>query len=179
MRKIVAGLFITLDGVTEAPETWQPPFMSEEVGQSLGEGMMSSDTLLLGRKTYEEWAAFWPGSDLPLAGWMNATPKLVASTTLSSADWQNSTVITGDLTAELTKHKQQPGKDILVSGSTTLVQSLFRDGLLDELRLLVHPIVVGKGSRLFDGVGPSSLELIGSKAFDNGVISARYRPAAG
>jgi dihydrofolate reductase len=178
MRKIVAGLFVTLDGVTEAPERWQPPYMNQEVGEALAAGMQTADTLLLGRRTYQEWSAYWPTSDLPAAGWINGTPKLVASTTLTSVDWANSELVAGDLAAALAALKQRPGKDILVSGSNTLVGWLLRERLLDELRLLVHPVVVGDGMRLARGADGTRMELVESQAFGNGVVSASYRPAA-
>jgi dihydrofolate reductase len=136
--------------------------------------------MLLGRVTYQEFAGFWPqqGSEVELADFMNETPKLVVSTTLDNLDWQNSTLIKGDVAAELTKRKQEPGKDISVVGSPTLIRSLLRDGLLDELRLLLHPIVVGRGKRLFeDGGEQTPLKLADSKAFSTGVLFLTYEPA--
>jgi len=182
MRKIVAGLFMSLDGVIEAPETWHFPYFNDEMGEAVGSQMARSDTMLLGRRTYQEFAGFWPhqGSDDPMADQMNSTPKVVVSTTLDTVEWQNSTLVNSDVVAELTKLKEQPGKDIAVTGSATLVRSLLRDGLLDELNLLVHPIVVGSGKRLFeDGGDRTPLELADSKTFSTGVISLTYRPAAG
>jgi dihydrofolate reductase len=181
MRKIVAGLFITLDGVTEAPERWQAPYMNQEVGQALGVSMAAADTLLLGRRTYEEWAAFWPhqGSEMPIAAQINSAPKLVASTTLETVEWENSKLIEGDVAEELRRLKEQSGNDILVNGSATLVRSLIGAGVLDELGLLVHPIVVDGGARLFDGLERTALELADSKAFSNGVVSLSYRPTNG
>jgi len=180
MRKIVAGLFISLDGVVEAPETWHFPYFNDEMGAAVAAQMAAADTMLLGRRTYEGFAAFWPnqGSDVPAADQMNATPKLVASTTLTSVDWQNSTLIKGDVAEELTRLKQGPGKDIAVTGSSTLVRSLLRDGVLDELRLLVHPIVVGQGARLFpDGTSRHPLRLVDATTFTTGVLYLTYRPA--
>jgi dihydrofolate reductase len=111
------------------------------------------------------------------AYYMNNTPKLVVSTTLDTVGWQNSTLLKGDVAEELTRLKQQPGENISSTGSTTLVRSLLRDGLLDELRLLVHPIVVGRGERLFaDGEPQRPLELVDSKTFSTGVVSLTYRP---
>jgi dihydrofolate reductase len=180
MRKIVAGLFISLDGVIEAPETWHFPYFDDEMGAAVTAQMAGADTMLLGRRTYEAFASFWPtqGDDDPTARHMNATPKLVASTTLTSADWQNSTLIRGDLAEELTRVNRLPGKDIGVTGSATLVRSLLREGLLDELRLLVHPIVVGQGARLFpEGTSRQPLKLVDATTFTTGVLYLTYRPA--
>ena len=181
MRKIVAGLFISLDGVYEAPDQWHFPYFDDAMGQAVGEQMQAADAMLLGRVTYEEFASYWPTSedDAELAAHMNGTPKYVVSSTLKSADWQNTTVIDGNnVAAELRALKEQPGKDIGITGSGTLVRSLLREGLLDELRLLVHPIAVGSGKRLFpDGSDQQPLKLIDSRTFDTGVLYLTYEPA--
>jgi dihydrofolate reductase len=181
MRKIVAGLFISLDGVVEAPENWQMPYFSDEMGEVVGSNMAAADTMLLGRRTYQEFAAFWPNqpSDEQFADQINSSiPKLVASTTLDRVDWQNSTLIRGNVAEELAKLKEQPGKNINVTGSVTLVRSLLRDDLLDELGLLVHPIVVGTGKHLFEaGSGQIPLTLVDSQTFSTGVVSLTYQPA--
>ena len=183
MRKIVAGEFISLDGVVESPDQWHFSYFNDEMGEAVGSDMTSADALLLGRRTYQEFAAAWPSQpdDEPGAEFMNNTPKFVVSTTLDSvADWKNSNLIKGNFVEEITKLKQQPGRNIGISGSPTLVRSLLRDGLLDELHLLVHPIVVGTGKRLFDdGIGKVPLKLVESKTFTTGVLSLRYAPAAG
>lgn len=180
MRKIVAGLFISLDGVVEAPDQWHFPYFNDEMGAVVGKGMAEADTMLLGRRTYEEFASYWPqqGSDVPMANEMNAMPKLVVSTTLDRVEWQNSTLVKGDVAAELTRLKSQPGKNLNIVGSGTLVQSLLRDGVLDELLLLVHPIVVGHGKRLFDEPGAQvPLRLVDSQTFSTGVLALTYVPA--
>lgn len=182
MRRVIAGLFVTLDGVTESPEQWQFPYFNEEMGEAIGAQMAASDTLLLGRRTYQDFAAYWPHqpSDAPFADYMNDTPKFVASTTLETVEWQNSTLIDGNLADEVAKLKQQPGKNILINGSATLVRSLLRDGLLDELGLMVCPIVVGVGGRLFEGLDHRvGLELVDSKSFSTGVVSLTYQPVRG
>jgi dihydrofolate reductase len=183
MRKIVAGLFISLDGVVESPDRWHFPYFNDEMGQAIQTQMDAADTMLLGRVTYQEFAGFWPqqsSAEVPMADYMNDTPKLVVSTTLESVEWQNSTLITGNVAEELTKLKAQPGKNISITGSATLVRSLLRDGLLDELRLLVHPIVVGRGKRLFpDEGGQTALTLVDSKTFSTGVLSLSYASAGG
>lgn len=184
MRKIVAGLFISLDGVFEAPDQWHFPYFNEEMGEAVGSQIAATDTMLLGRVTWEEFAGYWPHqnpAENDFAGVMNNTPKIVVSSTLDNADaWQNSTLITNNVTEELTKLKQQPGKDIGITGSGALVRSLLRDGLLDELRLLVHPIVVGGGKkRLFtEDYEQTPLKLIDSKIFSTGVLSLTYAKAA-
>ncbi len=178
MRKIVAGLFISLDGVMEAPDQWHFPYFNDEMGEAVGAGMAASDTMLLGRKTYEEFAAFWTSQTEPPADHMNGIRKVVVSTTLERADWQNSTLIRGNLAEELGQLKNRPGKVIGTVSSATLVRSLIREGLLDELRLLLHPIVVGKGARLFEeGIGQVPLKLVASKTFSTGVLSLSYAPA--
>ncbi|MEZ0075942.1 dihydrofolate reductase family protein [Planotetraspora sp. GP83] len=182
MRKIVAAFFVSLDGVVEAPQDWHFPYFNEELGEAVGSQAAGADTMLLGRRTYEEFAAYWPHqttAEDPLADQMNNTPKLVVSSTLDKLDWQNTTVIRDNVVEELTKLKQQPGKNISISGSATLVRSLLRDNLLDELLLLVHPIVVGSGQRLFpDGTDQQPLKLVDSKTFSTGVLSLTYEPAA-
>ncbi len=132
------------------------------------------------RVTYEGFAEYWPnqGGEAEMADYMNATPKLVASTTLDRVDWQNSTLIKGNVADELTKLKGQPGKNISITGSITLARSLLRDGVLDELVLLVHPIVVGKGLRLFEGMDDQlPLKLVHARTFTTGVLELTYQPA--
>ena len=180
MRRIVAGLFVSLDGVIEAPDQWHFPYWSDEMGEVIGSQMAAADTLLLGRVTYQEFAAYWPHQtgDVPMADYMNTTPKLVVSTTLDTVAWQNSTLITGNVVEELTRLKQQPGKNLSITGSATLVRSLLRDRLLDELQLLVHPLVVGRGKRLFADDGERvALTLVAAKTFSTGVLHLTYQPA--
>lgn len=179
MRKIVAGLFISLDGVIEAPHEWHFPYFNDEIGEAVDRQMMSAECMLLGRVTYQEFASYWPDkteAEAEGAGYMNNTPKLVVSTTLDSVDdWQNSTLIKGDFVEEITRLKQQDGEHIGVTGSAILVRSLLHHGLLDELNLLVHPIVVGHGKRLFpDGTDQMPLKLLDSKTFSTGVLSLVY-----
>ena len=180
MRKVIASLFLSLDGVMESPEKWHFPYFNDEMGAEIGAAMAEADAFLLGRVTYEEWATFWPSqpSDDQFADYMNNTPKFVVSTTLEKAEWNNSTLIKGDVAAEITRLKQQPGKNISISGSAALVRSLLQDDLLDELRLMVHPIVVGSGKRLFnDGGDQKALKLVDSRTFRTGVVYLTYRPA--
>ena len=182
MRRVTAGLFVSLDGVTESPEKWQLPYFNDEMGEAVGAMMAEADAMLLGRVTYQEFAAYWPGvssEEQPFAGYMNATPKYVVSTTLDEPlEWNNSVLIRGNVAEEVDRLKRQPGKNIGITGSVTLVRSLLRDDLIDELGLMVHPVVVGSGKRLFEGWGePKGLELLDSKTFDTGVVFLTYGPA--
>jgi len=178
MRKVVAGLFMTLDGVVESPGTWQEHF-DEDMGEAMMEQLTSQDAVLLGRVTYQEWASYWPtATDEPFASFINSTPKYVFSTTLDSvAEWKNSTLIKGDLAQEIAKLKQLSGKNIGTAGSPTLVYSLLEQGLLDELILLVHPVVAGNGKRLFkDGGSLKRLQLLSSKTTRTGTVILTYQP---
>jgi dihydrofolate reductase len=181
MRRVVASQFLSLDGVMESPEKWHLPYFNEEMGAVIGEAISSTDAFLLGRRTYEEWAAFWPGQsgDEPMAAAINGLPKYVASTTLDEVTWQNSTLLGDDVAAAVSDLKQQSGKDISISGSATLIRSLLNEGLIDELRLMIHPVVLGSGGRLFEnGTGKTPLELVESKTFSTGVLDLTYRAAA-
>ena len=176
MRKVVSGLFISLDGVTEAPNEWQFDSFDEDLGTEMGAMIADTDTILLGRVTYQEWADYWPTStDEPFAGFINNTPKYVVSTTLDSVDWQNSTLLKGDLAEEIARLKAQPGKTITVTGSPTLVRSLLQQDLLDELTLMIHPVVAGKGKRLFPNGGDlKRLQLVSHKMTGSGVAILTY-----
>jgi len=183
VRKVIAAEFLSLDGVMESPDQWHFPYFNDEMGQAIGEGFAASDAMLMGRVLYEEWAAYWPQQDPeenPVAEQMNGVQKYVVSTTLDEPlEWNNSTLFRGDVAEEISELKRQPGKEIVISGSGALVRSLLRDGLIDELRLMVHPIVVGSGKRLFeDGEVQTALELVESKTFATGVVYLIYRPAS-
>ncbi|MGI8911393.1 MAG: dihydrofolate reductase family protein [Rubrobacteraceae bacterium] len=171
-----------MDGVIESPEEWAFSYSNGEMNETNASGMAASDAMLLGRVTYEGLAAFWPnqpGGD-PMVDYINSVPKFVVSTTLEEPlEWNNSTLIKGNVVDEVTDLKRQLGKDITIIGSAAFVRSLLREGLLDELNLMVHPIVLGSGKRLFeDGGDREALELVGSQTFDSGVISMTYRPAS-
>ncbi len=172
---------MSLDGVVGSPEKWHFPYFNDEMGEAVGAAMAESDAMLLGRVTYQEFASYWPGvssEDQPFAAHMNDTPKYVVSTTLAEPlEWSNSTLIKGDVAEEISRLKQQPGKNIGITGSATLVRSLLREDLLDELGLMVHPIVVGSGRRLFEeGGDPKGLTLLDSKTFSTGVVYLTYGP---
>jgi dihydrofolate reductase len=179
MRKIVAGLFISLDGVFELANETMAPWFTPEVGQTIGSLMEAQDALLLGRITYQDFAAHWPRETGDMADTMNGTAKYVVSGTLESADWQNSTLIpAASAFAEIAKLKQQPGKNIGMTGSGTLVSSLLREGLLDELHLFVFPLVAGSGKRLFGASDAQlPLKLLDSATFGSGVMHLTYAKA--
>lgn len=181
MRKIVAGLLMSLDGVVEAPGVWGwARYMNDEMTDGITAGVAQADAVLLGRRTYLEFAKLWPGqgSDVPMAAFLNQSPKYVASSTLvTPLEWANSSLITGHLYDELTKLKQRPGKNILIPGSPRLVRSLLLEGLLDELSLNICPVVVGWGMRLFDEVTHGvSLKLVDFTTLSNGVVGVTYQP---
>jgi dihydrofolate reductase len=179
MGYIKSALFISLDGVVEAPNTWHFPYFNDEMGAVVGGLMAGNDAMLIGRRTYDEFASFWPSADPddPYTAQMNGTRKYVVSTTLTSPEWENCTVVSGDVRAELARLKQD--NNLGTTGSGILVRWLLEQGLVDELHLLIHPLVVGKGRKLFDGEGTQvPLELRSSATFTTGVIHAVYASQA-
>ena len=182
MRKVVAVEFVSVDGVMEAPEEWAFSYTNDEMEEANASGMAASDALLMGRVTYEQMATFWSNRSggVPMVDYMNTVPKHVVSSTLEEPlGWNNSTLISGKEFAEgITRLKELQGKDIAILGSGALVRSLLKDELLDELRLIIHPLVLGSGKRLFeDDVYRKPLELVDSKTFATGVLYLTYRPA--
>jgi dihydrofolate reductase len=182
MRKVVSWLFISLDGVVEAPNEWQFDVFDEDMGNAIAAQMEAEDAILMGRVTYQEFASYWPTStDEPFASHINQTPKYVVSTTLNKAEWGNwdqPTLIKANLAKEISKLKKQSGKNITISGSPTLVRSLIQENLLDELQLMIHPVVVGKGKHLFtEDVDLMRLQLVDSKVTGTGVVIVTYQPA--
>ena len=181
MRKVVAVEMVSLDGVMESPEEWAFPYSDDEMEEANASGMAASDALLLGRVTYEAFAAFWPNQPggTPMVDYINGVAKFVVSSILEEPlGWNNSTLIQGNVAESVADLKRRSGKDITVIGSDMLAHSLLRDGLLDELRLMVHPVVVGGGKRLFEEGGAlMGLELMDSKAFGTGVVSLTYGTA--
>jgi dihydrofolate reductase len=179
MRKIKSNFFISLDGVVESPDKWHFPYFDDEMGAAVGAGFATTDAILMGRVLYEEWAAYWPEhADDPFGDVLNSIKKYVVSNHLQEAEWQNSEILSGDVAQRLNDLKAQDGGDITMSGSATTVRWLLREGLLDELNLLVHPIAVGEGmARLFLPDEPRiPLELLSSATFETGVLSLRYGP---
>jgi dihydrofolate reductase len=181
MRRIVAGLLMSLDGVVESPNEWGfSRYFNDEMQEGIAAGVTQADAVLLGRRTYLEFAELWPnqGSEVPMADFLNNSPKYVVSATLKTLGWANSRLLTGDLAEELTKLKEQPGKNILIPGSPRLVRSLLRDRLLDELSLNICPVVVGSGMRLFDEITDLlPLRLVNSTTLSTGVLGVTYQPA--
>jgi dihydrofolate reductase len=182
MRKLVAVELVSLDGVMETPEEWAFPYSNDEMVEANASGMVASDALLLGRVTYEGLAAFWPNQPggTPMVDHINSVRKYVVSKTLEEPlEWNNSALIRGDVAERVAELKRQPGKDITILGSGALVRSLLRDGLLDELGPMVHPIVLGGGKRLFeDGDDRKGLGLIDSRTFGTSVVYLAYRPTS-
>jgi len=176
MRKIVVTEFLSLDSVMEQP-AWTAPYWNDEIAQFKGEETSASDTLLLGRVTYQGFAAAWPQSTDEGAPYFNSVRKYVVSTTLDKAEWNNSTMIKDNIVEEITKLKQQDGGDITVHGSATLVQTLMQHDLVDLYRLLVYPVVVGKGKRLFKEGSTATLKLLESRPLSSGVVALIYEPA--
>ena len=178
MGRIVSNFFISLDGVVESPDKWHFPYFDDAMGAIIGQGMETSGAFLMGRKLYDEWSAYWPeqGPDVPFSEFINTIPKYVLSTTVTDPTWQNTTVLPGDVAA-VQAVKDSMDKDLTMSGSATTVRWLLANGLLDELGLLMHPIAVGSGQRLFEDPTTYPLKLLSSAALDTGVLHLRYAPA--
>lgn len=182
MRKIVAGMYVSLDGVVEAPETWTGPHLTDEISQQIRSMTPMDGTVLLGRLTYEALAASYSGRRGGDADRMNNARKIVISSTLTTADWSHTTLIRTNVVREIIRLKHQPGATITVAGGPGLVRSLLHDRLLDELHLMIFPVVLGGGTRLFPGNGttdgdPIPLRLVRARTYGTGVLSAAYRPA--
>jgi dihydrofolate reductase len=175
MRKLVVTEFVSLDGVMEEPG-WTFPYWNDEIANFKGEETSAGDALLLGRVTYQGFAAAWPESKDEGADYFNSVRKYVVSTTLDKAEWNNSTLIKDNIVEEITKLKQQDGKDIVVHGSGTLVQTLMAHDLVDSYRLLVYPVVLGKGKRLFQEGTTATLKLVETQSFRSGVAALVYEP---
>jgi dihydrofolate reductase len=185
MKKIIAGVFIALDGVVEAPDQWHFPYYNDEMGAAVDATLGAADTILFGRKTYDGFAGAWPdreaagGEDAHFAKVLGDVRKIVVSNRPLEFTWRNSEQLQGDLVQTVTALKNEPGAGtIAMSGSVSVVRQLLAARLLDELHLLMHPIAVRKGMRLFDeGEPPIPLRLISSQAFETGVLNLVYGPA--
>jgi dihydrofolate reductase len=187
MRKVIVSEFVTLDGVMEDPGGaekfehggWTMPYWHDEIGKVKFDELFASDALLLGRVTYQGFAAAWPGrtDEAGFADRMNSLPKYVVSTTLEEVAWNNSRLIKGNVAEEVSKLKQQPGQDILIAGSGVLVRTLMQHDLIDAYRLLVYPVVLGSGKRLFRDGSKTTLRLVETKAFPSGVVLLEYQAA--
>ena len=182
MRKIVAGMFISLDGVVEAPDQWHFPYFNEEMGAAVGSMLDTSDTLLIGRVTYDSFAGAWPDreaageEDAGFAKQLGDMRKIVVSHQRLEFTWRNSEQLQGDLVEFVTALKQEPGGDIGMSGSPSIVRQLMEAGILDELHLLVHPIAMQHGDRLFAEGQTIPLKLLASETFSTGVLHLVYGP---
>lgn len=181
MAKIVSNLFISLDGVVERPDQWHFPYFDDEMGAAVGHGVEAATAFLMGRRQYQEWSEYWPnqteGDDIGFANFINSVPKYVLSNTLTEATWQNTTLLSGEseqVAARLREIKEQSEGEIAMSGSTSTVRWLLANGLLDELRLLVHPIAVGSGQRLFEETPTYPLRLVRHETFKSGVLNLTY-----
>ena len=192
MRKLVVNTFMTLDGVMQAPGGpeedpaggfdlggWSVNYWDDAMGQVMGEAMAAPFDLVLGRKTYEIFAAHWPhATDQPGADVLNNATKYVASRTLDAVEWSNSVLIEGHVEKEIAELKEQDGPELQVHGSSNLIQTLLTHNLIDEFRVWIFPVVIGHGKRLFsDGTVPAGLRLIDSKTFGTGVVVAVYERA--
>jgi len=179
MGKIVSNFFISLDGVVEAPDQWHFPYFDDDMGQIIGAGMATTGAFLMGRRLYDEWSAYWPphAGDQQFGTFINDIPKYVVSNSLAEAEWNNTTVLPGGEAAErLRRLKDETDGDITMSGSATTARWLLAEGLLDELRLLLHPIAVGHGQRLFEDTPTHPLRLVDSSALGTGVLNLTYAP---
>ena len=176
VRNVVVTEFMSLDGVVEEP-AWTFPYWNDEIAKFKGEESAASDALLLGRVTYQGFAAAWPQSEDEGADYFNSVRKYVVSETLEEPlEWSNSTLIKDNVVEEITNLKHQDGKNITVHGSATLVRTLMQHGLVDRYRLLVYPVIVGKGKRLFEEGIPATLKLLESQSFSSGVVALVYEP---
>lgn len=187
MGTITSNFFISLDGVVESPHEWHFPYFNDEMGAVVGAGVTTTSAFLMGRKLYDEWSEYWPGQriDYPegvqanaddFGAFINAVPKYVVSNTLREATWENTTIISGDVADGIRALKASTDGTITMSGSATLSRWLLANGLLDELALLVHPIVVGHGQRLFEDDTTIPLELTHHATLSTGVLHLTYAP---
>lgn len=177
MRKLIVTEFVSLDGVIENP-AWTFRYWNDEIANFKGEETSASDALLLGRVTYQGFAAAWPDSKDEGAAYFNGVRKYVVSTSLDKVEWNNSILIKDNIIEEITKLKQQEGQDITVHGSARLVQTLLEHDLVDRYRLLVYPVVIGTGQRLFNEGTAATLKLVDSKSFSSGVVALIYEPVS-
>jgi dihydrofolate reductase len=190
MRKLVVNTFVSLDGVMQAPGGpeedptggfklggWSVNFWDDRMNQAMGEFMGKPFDLVLGRKTYEIFAAHWPHTDEPGAAELNRATKYVASRTLDTLEWENSQLLEGDVGEAVARLKEENGPELQVHGSSDLIRTLLRHGLIDEFRVWIFPVVLGTGKRLFgEGAPTAALKLVNSQVSTTGVVMATYEP---
>jgi dihydrofolate reductase len=178
LRKLITSQFLTLDGVMDSPEQWNSKFLSDaEVVQEILADFSGCDLMVYGRTTYSFFASRWPSRTGTMADHLNNVAKVVMSTTLQTPEWNNSTVIQTDAVDAIEQLKRQPGKNIIVLGSHRLVQTLMQQNAIDEYKLYLHPLTLGKGKRLFEhGMVEQSLKLVTARAMASGVIALTYQP---
>ena len=179
MRKVVVSEYVTLDGVMEEPGNWSLPFWNEEASQFKYDELFASDALLLGRVTYQGFAKAWPSMEGTgeYGERMNSLPKYVVTSTLSELEW-NASLLSGDLAEAVSRLKHEDGQDVLIFGSGKLVHTLMQHDLIDEFRLMVHPVVQGNGKRLFPEGSKMALRLIETKVFSSGIVVLSYQPTS-
>jgi dihydrofolate reductase len=182
MRKVIVSEFISLDNVIESPEKWHFPYISDDFNEHNVKAILEAAAFLYGSNTYQAFASFWPSmtnNEYGIADKLNNAPKYVVSKSMNDATWNNSTILSGDLTEEIKSIKQQGNGIIAMTGSGTLIHSMMQANLIDQFDLLLHPIVVGSGQRLFtDGMSSYPLKLVETQTFNSGVILLRYQPAS-
>ena len=176
MRRIIESTLVSLDGVTGDPHIWAMERFDDDAQKEALEGLRASDAMLLGRRTYEIFAGIWPARTGAYAERLNSMRKYVFSSTLRKADWNNSTIIHGDVVAEAAKLKQQEGKSLILYGHGLLGRTLLQHHLLDEIHFSVHPVLVGRGKLLFREGAMAKLELVSAKTRRNGVVVLSYKP---
>lgn len=179
MRKIISSTYISLDGVIEEPQNWTFPYFDDDAGALAGELLAASDTLLMGRRTYESFVETWPGRDGDFADKINTMRKYVVSTTLEKSDWDNTTVIKDNVVETIAALKQEPGEGIIMYGTGPVAYALMENGLLDELRLWIHPVIVGNAKPsdlLYRDTSQLEMSLVDTKTFGSGVTVLSLRP---
>jgi dihydrofolate reductase len=177
VRKVIESTLVSLDGVIGDPQVWAEPYFNDDAGARALKQLLVTDAMLMGRRTYEIFAAMWPASTGAYADRMNGIHKYVFSSTLETAEWSNSTIIGGDVAAAVRELKQHDGQDLVMYGHGPLGQTLLEHQLLDEIRLWVHPLLVGHGTTLFREGASATLELVATEALETGVVILTYKPS--
>jgi dihydrofolate reductase len=177
VRKVIESTLVSLDGVIGDPQVWAEPYFDDEARDLANKQLLVTDAMLMGRRTYEKFAAMWPAATGEYADRMNSVRKYVFSSTLETAEWTNATIISSDAGRAVAELKQEEGQDLLMYGHGPLGQALLEHQLLDELRLWLHPLLVGRGTLLFREGADSTLELVATETLASGVVVLTYRPA--